>query len=1020
MLHDQELSQESVSKATNVEQVVIEIPDRMIDANYQYDTNNIKEAGVDNAFSKQLQIIAKYIYENSYDDDYLIPYLQETGNESVYTTISRISESKNKDLYFYLNINNTSVQNQNISLKLKHISVKHLFPCLPDSLIANLCSFLVEIKLTENLEICLEQLGSCLLLVTEGTVLVQGLKSTTSFQLNEGDSFGSYSMLKPDTLSSSYKLIADRGTVGLINEKNLDFFLGYYNHIVKKRFEIINSIPLIKFLPAEVKVRLGGMLRLTTLKKDQVIVENLSDETIVFQILEGSLIDQDSSHNDLTSPIFKKDSINYEILYKKLDLNRKRKYVACEETCLASIKLEQIMQSVDKSSLQDLIDYLIVNAFNLGCHKSSFFPFANYQRVESITDQLSNKLPSKSFKLSSKTHLPKEGPAKDYFPQKKKNSDYSSENQKIRLGDMNIDEGNSYPDPNPNLQLKSLNELFKLFSVHELNELDSSNICLLLNGKLVDHLGNPVELLEFVDLSNLKYKAEGRVIVLAKPLPEKKENKGISQPEVISCYLINSFFSKLGFANTLSSHSLQILGSYVVLEDYMDGEVIKQVEVKISKFYYVVNGCISACDSHRNTSYISDNDAVCFPLLNGQAHKFSCVRVVSKGRTRILSLSIDKIISTLSSKYVMFHDHFYHNCPDMESLRFISNLGSGSFGVVYLAQYEQTNYAIKCISHDDLVKSSILRNYLLNEITLLNKVRSPFVCSIYEVRYDSKFIYLLLEYNSSITLRWMMQNRGDMLNLSYCKETFFQLLVGIKQMHKLSIIHRDIKPDNIVVITDCTLKMIDLGISKQLKNFTSTVIGTSSYMSPEVVKGEPYGTSVDIWSIGVTIFEMLFERLPFYSSYKDLSVMDIYKRIIKGSTAFPSFYQSRFIGDPSLLRVNEEFNRIVGIIKGMLEPKMSKRLIKLDEIKRFFKVKWSVINDLHFKSGNDLKVDTMKFDVDLILNKKDAARMKAGLSLKSFDGLSYGDFHKQMKNVTEHKEMESSYQSWCEELIKIN
>lgn len=117
------------------------------------------------------------------------------------------------------------------------------------------------------------------------------------------------------------------------------------------------------------------------------------------------------------------------------------------------------------------------------------------------------------------------------------------------------------------------------------------------------------------------------------------------------------------------------------------------------------------------------------------------------------------------------------------------------------------------------------------------------------------------------------------------------LLLIVEYLHSIDIIYRDFKPENLMVEANGYLKMIDLGTAKQLSPLygvyrTNTLVGSPHYMAPEIIAGKGYGFMVDIWSIGVIVYEFFCECLPFGNKAED--PYEIYQLIMKKKLSFPS------------------------------------------------------------------------------------------------------------------------------------
>jgi cGMP-dependent protein kinase len=158
---------------------------------------------------------------------------------------------------------------------------------------------------------------------------------------------------------------------------------------------------------------------------------------------------------------------------------------------------------------------------------------------------------------------------------------------------------------------------------------------------------------------------------------------------------------------------------------------------------------------------------------------------------------------------------------------------------------------------------------------------------------DEYNVYFLMEYIRGMELFDAIREIG-LLTSSDSKFYISQLIVCIEYLHKNSIIYRDIKPENIMVDEKGYLKLIDMGTAKFLKGKggkTFTIIGTPHYMAPEIITGRGYSYTVDLWSIGVCLYEFLCGGVPFAEDAED--PYDIYEEIIKRPVQFPSFAKEK-------------------------------------------------------------------------------------------------------------------------------
>ncbi len=197
-----------------------------------------------------------------------------------------------------------------------------------------------------------------------------------------------------------------------------------------------------------------------------------------------------------------------------------------------------------------------------------------------------------------------------------------------------------------------------------------------------------------------------------------------------------------------------------------------------------------------------------------------------------------------------------------------SVIGSGGMGKVYLAKQFTIDreVAIKILD-PSLSGNPQFRERFINEANALAKLSHPNIVSIYDfIEFEGNYC-IVMEYVNGITLDAMIDKNGK-IDMPFATDIICQVLDGLSYAHKKSIVHRDIKPSNIIVDNDNRVKILDFGIAKIVlsnSNLTRTGMrmGSISYMSPEQILGKELDLKTDIYSTGVTFYEILSGKLPY-------------------------------------------------------------------------------------------------------------------------------------------------------------
>ena len=203
-------------------------------------------------------------------------------------------------------------------------------------------------------------------------------------------------------------------------------------------------------------------------------------------------------------------------------------------------------------------------------------------------------------------------------------------------------------------------------------------------------------------------------------------------------------------------------------------------------------------------------------------------------------------------------------------------LGHGAFGNVYLVIHKETKaqYAIKAI--DKRNKNNVdEKPYFCREVEVMYKVHHPNIVKLYGHFEDNNYCYFLMEYISKGNLYSLIpKDNKKRINTKVVASIMKDIISGVYYLHNMNppIIHRDIKPENILLNDGLIAKITDFGWSNYIIDGIkrTTMCGTPVYLAPEIIKNEGHNEKVDIWCIGVLLFELTTGSLPFQGDSETL------------------------------------------------------------------------------------------------------------------------------------------------------
>ncbi|WFD24726.1 cAMP-dependent protein kinase [Malassezia equina] len=236
----------------------------------------------------------------------------------------------------------------------------------------------------------------------------------------------------------------------------------------------------------------------------------------------------------------------------------------------------------------------------------------------------------------------------------------------------------------------------------------------------------------------------------------------------------------------------------------------------------------------------------------------------------------------------------------LDDFSVLRTIGTGSFGRVHLVRsvHNQRFYAIKVLRKAHVVKMKQVE-HANNEHQVLSMVRHPFLVNLWGTFQDPTFLYLVMDFVPGGELFTLLRH-SRRFPAQVAKFYISEVALAIDFLHKHNIVYRDLKPENILIAADGHLKLIDFGFAKittQSNGMCWTLCGTPDYLAPEIIRARGYNSSVDWWSVGVLLFEMLAGYPPFYTD--DSNPIKLYEKILAGYVQYPSFFE---VGAKDLLK----------------------------------------------------------------------------------------------------------------------
>ena len=488
----------------------------------------------------------------------------------------------------------------------------------------------------------------------------------------------------------------------------------------------------------------------------------------------------------------------------------------------------------------------------------------------------------------------------------------------------------------------------------------TDKLCVVLEGNIVDKKINKVEAKRYEILYEKKLSensedtlknnlvAEPDCILAEIDFAKFKETVGgdLNEAQTKSNQLAS--FEHVPMFRILSDDKIEYLQNNLQIESFANGKkIITQGEIG-DKLFIIKKGRVDFFVNSRYIRSLNDGEEFGARSLILSTEKRSAT-AIANGEVTCYTLTADIFKSILEPNlYEYFTNKIFleDNTIELKDLDNVKELGSGNFGSVNLVRNKKNKflYAIKALNLEQ-IKIENLEECVEVERDVLLKIDHPFIMKMVKYLKNDRYIFFLNEYIKGKELWEVIRDIG-LLNKEQTQYYGGSILLAIDYLHKQKIIYRDIKPENVMVSVKGYIKIIDFGTVKEIQDRTSTIIGTSHYMAPEITKGEGYSFQVDIWSIAICMYEFFCGKLPFGEDYDD--PMDIYRAVSQEELTFPSFVK------------DEKFMQLM---QKMLRKSPTNRLWKFKQIKEdpYFKdFDWNKLISLSYPPPYKLKMKEEK------------------------------------------------------------
>ena len=446
---------------------------------------------------------------------------------------------------------------------------------------------------------------------------------------------------------------------------------------------------------------------------------------------------------------------------------------------------------------------------------------------------------------------------------------------------------------------------------------------------------------------------------------EKVEILGTSLKQFISELTSINFFNGLNIEKLI-----EISRNLTKIKSKKDEKIIKKGD-KVELIYFILEGAVKFIEDdqflreyHKGSSFgeiFVFNDKPAFAELIVSSKECTFYKITKQYYFELLSDS--KMNKKVKKKLCLENSEIFPS-----SLYYLTTLHKGKTTDVYLVHNKMWVYVMKAIYIQNyyLATASEIKMIpnILNEKNASRIIDNPFLVKYVKTLKNNSWCFFLEEYINGVTLSELFQTVGLFGSTTFCSFHAACVIIMLETLNKLGIVHRNIKPENIILTKNGYPKLIDFSCCKIIEsNKTRTLVGTPFYMSPEVLRGAGYSYSCDYWGLGVLLFFMFFGEYPFgtRSSPPD----KVYEDIINKKLIFNENLMKQFNTNSHKDEKVKELKEVIEILLNKNEIERMKNVEKIKEKKFFENIDFDKLTKMEIKAPYIPQINTYDYQKEL-------------------------------------------------------